>query len=252
MNWHTNNQKQQVALRRELQSKKYLTILQQLQQNAPFFLSFSTWEEVVAYMRKGASDGPNKDTVIRAILSSHQSDRNPCWRTILLVMFWPGLRSIRHQKYHWDTDPEELWQNLVWVFIQVICKIDIAKRPNRLANKIINDTVHRLCDIYRTKWKISGLEQSLDSDPTSSIGAKDDIDYEGIDLRLSQATETQRLQKHLDSGHISEEDFLLLVGTRVYGKSVAEYAREVGIKSDFARKRRLRAEAKLRVYKHNT
>ena len=49
-------------------------------------------------------------------------------------------------------------------------------------------------------------------------------------------------------GHIviSEADFLLLVGTRVYGKTAAQYARETGMCSDLARKRRLRAEAAIR------
>ena len=172
-------------------------------------------------------------------------------------MFWPGLRSINKQKQRWDKDPEELWQNTVWVFLQVVCKIDVAKRPERLAKKIINDTVHKLCDIYRKKWTIAKLEIPLESDNGEEddgeiiVGAKDDIDYDGIDLRIIQEAEINRLREHLDAGRISEEDFLLLVGTRIYGISVADYAREVGMKYELARKRRLRAEAKLRPNRRN-
>ena len=237
----------------ELQSDGYRNLLRMAQKNAPFLRYFKDWADVIASMREGNAAGQQKDNVLRSIFHAHSADGDPRWRMILLAIFWPGLKSIHHQKCHWDTDPDELWQNMVWVFLQVLCKIDVAKRPERLAQKVINDTVHRLCDIYRKKWTIAKLEVPLESsngedDDTGEIivGAKDDIDYNGIDLRILQESAIKQLRKHLNSRRISEEDFLLLVGTRVYGKSVADYAREAGMNYELARKRRLRAEAHLR------
>ena len=60
---------------------------------------------------------------------------------------------------------------------------------------------------------------------------------------MIRSIEIQRLREHMEAGRISEADFLLLVGTRVYGKSVADYARETGLDYQVAKKRRQRAEA---------
>lgn len=250
---YIRNEQSDSWIETELQTDGYDALLGIAQRNDPFLRSFNNWLGIISFMRDAKSHDPQKNRVLRGIFAAHGKDGNPRWRTILLAMFWPGLRSLHHQKQHWDADPEELWQNMVWVFLQVVCKIDVAKRPERLAQKIMNDTIHRLCDIYRKKWTIAKLEVPLesgngedDNEGEIIVGAQDDIDYDGIDLRILQASEIKRLRKHLNSGRISEEDFLLLVGTRVYGKSVADYAREAGMNYELARKRRLRAEAHLR------
>lgn len=245
----------------ELRSEGYDALLATLQKDEPFLHGFNNWIGIIAFMRESNSCKPQKNLVLRSILSAHRRDTDHRWRTILLAMFWPGLRSIHYQKRHWDTDKDELWQNMVWVFLQVVGKIDVAKRPERLAQKIINDTVHRLCDMYRRKWDIANREVPLENgndendddedanDGEIVTGAKDDINYDGIELRILQESETRRLRQYLESGLLNEKDFLLIVETRVCGKSVADYAREVGMSYDLARKRRLRAEANLRSNK---
>ena len=52
----------------------------------------------------------------------------------------------------------------------------------------------------------------------------------------------------MDAGRITEADYLLLVGTRVYGKQVVDYAREMGLAYQVAKKRRQRAEAAIRRF----
>ena len=47
----------------------------------------------------------------------------------------------------------------------------------------------------------------------------------------------------MDAGRITTADGLLLIGTRVYGTSVADYARDTGVAYQVAKKRRQRAEA---------
>jgi len=58
----------------------------------------------------------------------------------------------------------------------------------------------------------------------------------------------ERLREHMEAGRISDADFLLLVGTKVYGNSLADYAREVGIDYQVAKKRRQRAEARIKRF----
>lgn len=247
MDWQTENKRQQASLEQELRSEDYYALLMRLRQDESFFRRFETWEEVIAYMRAGTSRDPAKDEILRPILRAHRDDQDHRWRAILLAIFWPGLLSIHRQKRHWDGDIDERWQNVTWTFLEVLCRIDVDRRPDRLVQKLFNDTVHRLYGEYRRKWSVTAAELPLELDDLNALsGGIDDIDYSGIELRIAQAAEIRRLREHLDAGRISEPDFLLLVGTRVYGKSAAEYARETGMDSALARQRRFRAESAIR------
>ena len=235
-------------LARELQDSTYQALLRTLQQTHRFFRRFRTWADVIACMRNGTSTDPRKDEVLRPIFEAHAEDEDPRWRAVLLVIFWPGLASIHVHKRGWDTDPEERWQNVVWTFLKVVCRIDLIKRSDRLVQKVINDTVHHLHDEYRRAWNRTNREVTAEPDEIAAlVGGVAGIDLVGIELREQQAIEIERLHEHLDAGRITEADYLLLVGTRVYGQSVADYAREANLDYQVAKKRRQRAEAVIRL-----
>jgi len=242
---------------RELQGAAYQVLLGRLQSAYLFLRQFRTWVDVIAFMRSGTSTDPRKDEILRPILAAHADDQDPRWRAVLLVVFWPGLRSIHRQKLRWDSEnPDELWQRIIWAFLQVVCRVDVRRRPDRLVQKIINDTFHRLYDEYRRDWDRASREvRPAPQDPENPeapgtfdalVGGVEGIDFAGIKLREAQEIEIERLREHLVAGRISEPDFLLLVGTRIYGKSVADYAREAGLAYQVAKKRRQRAEAAIR------
>lgn len=234
-------------LQDQLEEAEFTWLLRGLRQSNPAFTRFPSWRDVIAFMRQGDSRDRRKDDVLRAIFEAHAADQNPRWRTVLLVIFWPALCSIQRQKARWDKDPEELWQNITWTFLRLVSRIDVRARPYGLVQKVFNDTVRHLWDEYRRQYARSSFETLADpADIETLAGADDGIDYEGIGLRLAQEAETKRLRGHLEAGRISEEDYLLLIGTRVYGKSAAEYARDHGMNSELMRKRRLRAEATIR------
>ncbi|NIO57338.1 MAG: hypothetical protein GTN72_14400 [Candidatus Latescibacteria bacterium] len=187
---------------------------------------------------------------MKAILLHHGKDRNPRWRTILLVIFWPTLASIHWQKRHWDPDPDERWVNVIWAFIHAICCIDVNQRPDRLVQKIFNDTVHRLYDEYSHQWKL--MKNEVSTDPTEIEKIKElakgveDIGFAEVELRKDNEAEIKKLQRFLREDIISEADFFLIIGTRIYGKSIAECAEERGLDYEAVRKRRQRAEARIR------
>lgn len=234
-------------LEQELQSNECQRLLQGLQKQEPFLRQFTAWADVIAFMHEGTSEDPLKQEMLLAILRAHAEDQDPRWRAILLAVFWPGLDSIFNRKKRWDTDADERWQNVQWAFLQTVCKLDVGRRTDRLVQRIVNGTIHRLHDEYRRIW--SRLEREKPTDPEQFeelLGGGEEPHFDEIDLRSIQSAEVARLREHADAGRISEADFLLLVGTRVYGKSAVQYARETGISSDLARKRRLRAEAAIR------
>jgi len=236
-------------LEQALQSTNYHDLLKGLQGKEPFLRQFFTWADVIAFMREGTSIDPRKDEVLRPIFEAHARDGDPRWRTILLVIFWPGLESIHFQKRGWDSDADERWQNIIWTFLQVLCRIDVRRRPDRLVQKVYNDTVHRLHDEYRRAWQRADREVAAGPEQIEALaGGTEGIDTSGIELREVQEKEIERLRQHMEAGRISEADFLLLAGTRVYGQSVADYARGAGLDYQVAKKRRQRAEAIIRRF----
>ncbi|GAB4137507.1 MAG: hypothetical protein Fur0037_02670 [Planctomycetota bacterium] len=236
-------------LEQELQGSAYQALLRKLQRKYLFFRRFSTWADVIAFMRNGTSTDPRKDEVLRPIFEAHGEDEDPRWRAVLLAIFWPGLESIHFQKRGWDPDPEERWQNITWTFLQVLCRVDVKRRPERLVQKVFNDTVHHLHDEYRRAWNRTNREFTAEPEEIDALaGGVEGIDFAGIELREKQEIEINRLREHLEAGRITEADFLLLIGTRVYGKSVADYAREAGLDYQVAKKRRQRAEAVIRRF----
>lgn len=234
-------------LQREIEGDEYAALLRKLQCSEPVLRRFPSWSDFIAFMREETSDDPLKEESLLAILKAHAADRDPRWRAVLLAVFWPGLDSVFNRKKHWDTDADERWQNVLWAFLQTVCRLDIGRRTDRLVQRLVSGTIHRLHDEYRRVWNRSEHETATDPEQLEELLAGgEELDFDAMDLRAKQEAEIKRLREHADAGRISEADFLLLVGTRVYGKSAAQYARETGMSCDLARKRRLRAEAAIR------
>lgn len=239
-------------LARELQRDSYQELLQEFHRASPFLKRFDTWADVVDFMRTGTSDDPENDEVLRPILSVHQRSGDHRLRTVLLVIFWPGLRSLFWQKSHWDPDHHERWGRVVWTFLEVVCRLDPRRRSRRLVQKLINDTVYHLHRAYRRDWDEAEFAPPMDPDLLEALaGGVEHVDFAIIDERDAQEAEIKRLRTHVDAGRISEADFLILVGTRVYGQPLAEYVREHGLSYEAAKKRRLRAEAAIRRQERN-
>jgi DNA-directed RNA polymerase specialized sigma24 family protein len=236
-------------LEQEINNIEHQRLLKDLHRGNPFLRQFRTWEEVVAFMRKGTSQDPRKDEILRPIIGAHAEDRDPKWRTVLLVIFWPGLESIHYQKRDWEPEPEDRWQDIVWTFFQVLCRIDVERRPSRLVQKVFNETVHRLHDEYRRTWDRVNREIAVEPEELEALSVPiEGIETSAIEFREAQAIEIRRLREYLDSGLITEPAYLLLVGTDVYGKTIVDCAREMGLSSAAARQRKSRAEAAIRRF----
>jgi hypothetical protein len=237
-------------LEQELEADEYRRLLGCLQRSEPFLRQFTAWGEVIAFMRRGTSRDPRKDDVLRPILAAHAADQDHRWRTILFAVFWPGLVSLHRRKGHWDKDdPDELWQRIFWAFHESVCRINLDRRSDRLAQWICNSTFHRLYRGYERDWTRATREPSTDPEDINTLaGDIDGIDFEGMELREEHRRAIHRLHEHFKAGRITEADYLLLVGTRLYGQTLAEHARGAGLNEEAAKKRRQRAEASIRLH----
>jgi hypothetical protein len=238
-------------LEAELRAPAFKSLLPVVRAEHPFLPRFLSWADVVATMRSREVPQQQKDDVLRPILRAHRSDADRRWRTILLVIFWPALSAIHKRQRTWDRDPAELWQNIVWVFLQVICRIDVRKRPERIAQKIFNDTIHHLHDEYRRTWDLESrhhLPREGEEDPPEVEDPDWPIAEEAAEWRCDRAARTRLYRKHLRDGLIDEEEYFVLVGTRVYGWTVAVCAERLGVSYQALKKRRQRAERVIRPW----
>lgn len=232
---------------RDLRNGKHQKVLGDLQQSEPFLLQFGNWVNVITYMRKGTSEDPSKDVVLRAIFRAHAETQDPDLRTALLAIFWPGLESIHARKRAWDADDDARWSNVTWTFVQVVQRVNLQKRPDRLVQKVINDTLHGLHAAYRREWGRAAFETPMDPDCLAdAAGAAEASEIVAVELRDEQEAQATGIRQHLEAGRITEGGFHALVSTRVYGKPLRECAEERGISFQAAKQRRLRAEAAIR------
>ncbi len=245
----SSRERDRERLEHEIQTDEYRKLLRDLQLGNPFLRQFSTWAQIVNFMRAGTSDDPRKDEILRPILAANAARQDSRWRTILLVIFWPGLLSLHFQKRHWDEDRDGLWDNITWTFLNILPRIDVTRRPDRLVQKVINDTAHHLHDEYRRIWDRLEREESVECGELDSVAAgPEDCPFEIVLNREEEELAIRGLRDHVDAGRITEVDLFLIVSTRVYGKQVADCARELGLAYQAAKKRRQRAEEAIRRF----
>jgi hypothetical protein len=198
-------------------------------------------------MHNGSAREPLKDEVLRPIFEAHAKTGDRGWRTVLLAIFRPGLESLHRRKRMWDRNQDELWSNIYWTFQQVTCRIDVARRPSRLVQKVINDVIHYLYQHYLPEWKRQEREVEPDEKELVALASVlYDLAQHDFELRDVCEIEIERLQRFVKRGHIRQVDCDLILGTRLYGKSLRACAQEAGLTYEAAKKRRQRAEARIR------
>lgn len=234
------------SLQKELETKTYQEMLKQLKQSEPYLSEFASWGDVIAFMQEGSPRNPRKEGVLRSILQVHDQDRDPRWRTILLLMFWPALGKIQSQKAGWDEDPQERWHNVIWAFIMTVSNLDSEKIPERLVQEVINKTAYAAHEEYRRIRKHDDREVRAEQEELEALaGGVQGIDFDAIELREVQRAEVKRLRGHLEAGTINESEFMLLVSTRLYGEPLKDYARRMGFPYQYIKRRRLQVEDRI-------
>jgi DNA-directed RNA polymerase specialized sigma24 family protein len=233
----------------EISSTPHRQLLNALGTTNPVIATFPDCPAVVAFLHDRGVSHAAKDGVLATILRAHAQDKDPRWRSVLLAAFWPGLDSLHVRRAHWDQDPDEVWQDLITTFLEVLCRLDPTRRTDRFAQKIINDTIHRLHDRYQRRWRLEEPESLV---PPRELPHQSDVRAEPvrldacIDLHDLQERGAAQLRQHLAAGTIDDLDLEILIQTRLHGVTVADLAARLGITFDCAKKRRQRAEAAIR------
>ncbi|MFO7900229.1 MAG: hypothetical protein R6V58_14360 [Planctomycetota bacterium] len=230
-------------LRREVSSRSYQDLLHRLHSEGSL-KSFDTWLEVVDFMHDPSRSDELKDEALRTLFRRQREHEDRRCQTILLLIFWPSLKSIFERKRGWDSDIEELWQAITSVFLERVDQLDERQRPTGIARKLFNDTIHHLHKVYERRWHTADNETTAPAAP-ETLGGEESVELLRVELADLRRSIIDRLHRELPPGPNREDDVALIVGTRLAGRSVREYADETGQSYAVLRKRRQRAEASL-------
>jgi len=224
----------------ELTGEGYAELLDLLKEYDPVFQRFPTWRDLTSFMWTSVSRDLVKESILRTVLEVHTLDRRPHWRTILLVFFWPGLRSLHRKKQKWTDDAKEFWQEIVRTFLEVVHDLDPRTTRMHPTAAIYWGTFHALYRTYAAQWKRDKTELQVDAEfiQAQTLGSERQPSKED-----ALSTKFEAL---LQSGHINEVEFHLLVGSFVHGHPLRTCAKEAGLSYEAAKKRRQRGLQKLK------
>jgi hypothetical protein len=232
-------------LQEELKAPPFRALFGRLRQRHSFFERFPDWGGFVDFMRGGGATEEQREAALRILLGSHREDGDSRWRTVLLAVCWPSLQAIRRNRLRWDPEPSNLWDNVVWSFLQAICEEDLLAHPAGLLRRIPDRTAGLLQQEYRKIWLRAGRERQPELGQLEGIVAEP-IGEDPIESRDPRREVLGRLERCVERGVIGREDLRLIVATRLEGVSISEYARRLGIPLEAAKKRRSRALAQIK------
>lgn len=241
------------SLQQEIRRDGYRKLLQRLQKQHPMLGPFASWAEVMAFMHLRRTGGPEKDEILRAVFEAYREDGDFHWEVLLLAICWPRLEWVHARRWRWELDENERWANVLVAFHRCLARVRPRDRSKLLVLQILNCTDDRLRTEYRRRRRRNRRARSLDA--SSGYDADEDADLEPIPLadwdrgreeaetRIDLDMELKLLRQLWRSGRIPDLYFPVLLATRIYGKSIEEYAQDAEISYDAAKRRRLRAEA---------
>lgn len=237
------------ALDQEMASAAARHLLDQFRSLHPTaFAAFGSWPEVADALAQHRRDQAAKDAILLPLLAAYGRREHPLLGTILVGLYWRHLCRFADLKQRWDADAEELSQNIVLMFLEACQRIDLTKRRQRLDEKMQNDCIHHLHDLYERRWRDEQVIQVVDHSTlvNTETDADEDRRAEALDQRIVLEQGLAALHRHRDAGTVSDIGCQLLIGTRLLGRRLADMASDLGMSFQCAKKRRQRAEAAIR------
>lgn len=241
--------------------------LKQIAERQPALKKFETVNELLDELRDREGDDDPKDAALLALLEEHQRGSNGGAFTILAVAMFPALDRIYRQRVQRADDHDDLWGLVVESFAEALDRYPIARRRARVAANIEGDT---MAAIRRARLRDARMAdaQSRFTEATSPYAKEiEAVDPEAPDrqrLVIGDFVEPGReppvppdsaelkaaevaVAPLFDAGDLNDQDRFLILGVHLYERTLGELAAEIGISREAAKKRHLRAIARLRA-----
>lgn len=245
--------------------------LKQIAERHEALKQFENVEELLDVLRDREGDDDPKDAALIALLEEHQRGDGGGAFAVLAVAMFPALDRIYRQRVQRADDHDDLWGRVVEAFAEAIDRYPTSRRRARVAANIEGDT---MAAIRRARQRDSRTADGQDRFAAATAPYAKDIetvdpeqpDRERLvigdfvepgrepavapDREELKATETA-IAPLFDAGDLNDQDRFLILGVHLYERTLGELAAEIGISREAAKKRHLRAIARLRALGRN-
>lgn len=201
---------------------------------------FSSVEELMA--PTGSARHRAGDAALAALVRRAASDDLAA--RVLLQLLLPGLKDLA-RRYRWMGEPEEVAAVVVVAAYERIRTYPIERRPVRIAANVVEDTRQHL-------WRRAKREERTWGTPSEDGWATPfvagTLDEESDDCQAGTPEGLpELLEWALAEGHLRADAVELLLLTRAHEVPIAELCQRSGESPQTVRRRRLRAENRLRA-----
>lgn len=205
-----------------------------------FVQHFADMTEFISFMNDSSDHNYDlKDNSMLMIIKKIQANENKTTGfNLSTYLLAPGLQQILSQVASYKDELMDDWLNLWAEFSNSLLEYPIELRPRKVAANLLHDTRHRILVIKKQEMTritqtelIEDFDYAIPPDTTSPYSKFAALLIEGI-----------------DTVSLSDIDLYLVTASRVYDKSLKELADHLGIEYNSARKRRQRAEKRIREY----
>ncbi|MCK6478607.1 MAG: hypothetical protein HUU06_01330 [Planctomycetaceae bacterium] len=246
-------------LQREVSGEAFQSFFEQSLRCDEGLAPFPTSAALLEFLHAPSEEYARKDAALCALLRTFQAGgpQRPGVGALLLLALWPGLAAIARSKRGPAREPEELWAEVYWAFLETAWRFPVARRTSRVAQNLKLDTLHRLGDVEADRAKeqqaVAGLlraaertgEVAVSSSSLDPAALAEEAETAARRGAFAQAL-ARACERAVAEGLISDLDRHLIVATRLYGQNLKALAELRGVAYEMAKKRRQRAEAVLR------
>ena len=212
----TSHERERSSLERTLRQSDYQDLLHRFRADYRAYKAFESWKDACDCARECSLGSSDADPILRPILETRLDCPTTQLTTVLLALFWPWLVSLLSWQRRWDSDSDTLWANLLGAFAEATHGLDPDKREKRLAQKIVNDTRHRLYEMYEREWSRRKEEPLLDDLLSKKKIVEEDLISDTNCFIDNEAIQICQLERYWKSGLLDETDFYILRATLVY------------------------------------
>lgn len=275
---HVNSWSQERILQRlrlEMNSREFNEKYEILKDREPALARFGPPEGLIGALHdpRGASLD-QKDELLHALVRTAQAEpeMGTCAQTLLTLGMWPGLEHAFYEFLPLYRRVPDLFEEVYWAFLEEVASHDLAKRSKMAANLRMNtkkrvrqavadeddyrDFVHAHAFVATDldllleephRNRTSQIKERVESIPSAELrrclrrAAESRVPASPVEAALMEGV----ARDWLAAGHLSEEDYRLIVDHAARGIPLADIGRELGLSAVAGRVRFHRIKRRL-------
>lgn len=197
--------------------------------------AFPTYSDLILFLHdRKNQDYQAKDRLLKSLIAQFQQFNDGLLANLLMIIFYPGIEKLFFDNIrYFHNEEDDLLSEIRSSLLDVIAEYDCDDKPSKVAATVLGRARNRL----RTAKK-------------ELLSKFDAVDITTVDIQTDKPVsgETHLLKLLVRKKVITEEDEKLIIETRINEVLLKDMASQIGVSYEALRKRRQRAEKKIRMF----